>query len=237
MSATARSCSTRCPADPLYDVVIHGGNMETIVVHDVFVDPTGLLKPFPTALSWRRRRWCPSQTGETAVSVANALAPRSARVLFGQTLAGSGANGGADVPYTIVAANADMSPADASCTRSRCPPARSTPRCSTCRPAAPARRPRSRASRPRKAPARSACGARHAGRLDQRVRRQGGRGRQRHRAQPGAARRLRRRHAHGGISGGGSNAPDKAEIVVTNGGGTVAVVDVSAQIAAAARPP
>ena len=91
----------------LYDVVIHGGNMETIVVHDVFVDPTGVLKPFPTALSSASTPLVPAlDTGERSVSVANALVPGSSRVYFGQTIAGSG-GAGADVPYAIVSIAAD----------------------------------------------------------------------------------------------------------------------------------
>ena len=90
-----------------YDVVIHGGNMQTIVVHNVFVDPTGLLKPAPTALSSAATPLVPVlDTTERAVSVSNALAPASSRVYFGQTVAGSG-GGGTDVPYAIVASAAD----------------------------------------------------------------------------------------------------------------------------------
>ncbi len=92
-----------------YDVVIHGGNMQTIVVHNVFVDPTGLLKPAPTALSSAATPLVPVlDTTERSVSVSNALAPASSRVYFGQTVAGSGGgSGGADVPYTIVTGAAD----------------------------------------------------------------------------------------------------------------------------------
>ena len=95
------------PSQSLYDVVIHGGNMRTIVVHNVFVDPTGLLKPAPTALSSAATPIVPVlDTSERAVTVANALSPAGSRVFFGQTVAGSGGTG-ADVPYTIVAAAAD----------------------------------------------------------------------------------------------------------------------------------
>jgi Domain of unknown function (DUF4382) len=95
------------PTQTLYDVVIHGGNMETIVVRNVFVDPTGLLKPFPTALSSAATPIVPALgSGDLDVTVTNALAARSGRVLFGQTIAGSG-GGSPDVPYTIAAGNAD----------------------------------------------------------------------------------------------------------------------------------
>jgi len=95
------------PSQSLYDVVIHGGNMQTIVVHNVFVDPTGLLKPAPTALSSAATPIVPVlDTSERAVSVANALSPAGSRVFFGQTVAGSGGSD-ADVPYAIVTAAAD----------------------------------------------------------------------------------------------------------------------------------
>ena len=95
------------PSESLYDVVIHGGNMRTIVVHDVFVDPTGLLKPAPTALSSAATPIVPVlDTSERAVTVGNALSPTGSRVFFGQTVAGSGGTG-ADVPYAIVTAAAD----------------------------------------------------------------------------------------------------------------------------------
>ena len=92
-----------------YDVVIHGGNMQTIVVHNVFVDPTGLLKPAPTALSSSATPLVPVlDTTERAVTVSNALVPAGSRIYFGQTVAGSGGgSNGADVPYTIVASAAD----------------------------------------------------------------------------------------------------------------------------------
>ena len=90
-----------------YDVVIHGGNMQTIVVHDVFVDPTGLLKPAPTALSSVATPLVPVlDTTERSVVVSDAIVPAGSRVYFGQTVAGSG-GGAADVPYTIVTAAAD----------------------------------------------------------------------------------------------------------------------------------
>ena len=93
----------------LYDVVIHGANMQTIVVHGVFVDPTGLLKPAPTALSNAATPLVPVlDTTERAVAMATALAPAGSRVFFGQTVAGSGSGtSSVDVPYTIVAASAD----------------------------------------------------------------------------------------------------------------------------------
>ena len=95
------------PSQSLYDVVIHGGNMRTIVVHNVFVDPTGLLKPAPTALSSVATPIVPVlDTSERAVTVGNALSPVGSRVFFGQTVAGSGGTG-ADVPCTIVTAAAD----------------------------------------------------------------------------------------------------------------------------------
>ena len=95
------------PSQSLYDVVIHGGNMQTIVVHNVFVDPTGILKPAPTALSSAATPLVPVlDTSERSVTLANALLPGSSRVYFGQTVAGSGGSA-ADIPYAIVAAAAD----------------------------------------------------------------------------------------------------------------------------------
>ncbi len=95
------------PSQSFYDVVIHGGNMQTIVVHNVFVDPTGILKPAPTALSSAATPLLPVlDTSERSVSIANALVPGSSRVFFGQTVAGSGGTGAA-VPYTIATAAAD----------------------------------------------------------------------------------------------------------------------------------
>ena len=96
------------PSQSLYDVVIRGGNMQTIVVHNVFVDPTGLLKPAPTSLSSAATPLVPVlDTSGRAVTVANALTPRSSRVFFGQTVAGTGGGGVADMPYAIVSAAAD----------------------------------------------------------------------------------------------------------------------------------
>ena len=91
-----------------FDVVIHGGNMETIVVHNVFVDPTGLLKPVPTSLSSAATPLVPVlDTGERAVSLNGGLGP-SGRVFFGQTVAGTGSGSGStDIPYTIVTGNVD----------------------------------------------------------------------------------------------------------------------------------
>jgi hypothetical protein len=95
------------PGLSLFDVVIHGGNMQTIVVRNVFVDPTGLLRPAPTALSSAATPIVPVlDTSERAVAVANALAPAGSRVFFGQTIAGSG-GGGADVPHAIASGAAD----------------------------------------------------------------------------------------------------------------------------------
>ena len=95
------------PSQSLYDVVIRGGNMQTIVVHNVFVDPTGLLKPAPTALSSATTPLVPVvDTTERAVTVTNALAPAGSRVFFGQTVAGSGGSG-ADIPYAIATGAAD----------------------------------------------------------------------------------------------------------------------------------
>jgi hypothetical protein len=95
------------PSASLVDVVIHGGNMQTIVVRNVFVDPTGLLKPVPTALSSTATPIVPVlDTSERSVAVSNSLVPASSRVFFGQTLAGSG-NGGADLPYVIASVAAD----------------------------------------------------------------------------------------------------------------------------------
>ena len=91
-----------------FDVVIHGGNMETIVVRNVFVDPTGLLKPVPTSLSSAATPIVPVlDTGERAVSLAGGLEP-SGRAFFGQTIAGTGGgSGGTDIPYTIATGNVD----------------------------------------------------------------------------------------------------------------------------------
>jgi hypothetical protein len=91
------------PSQTFFDVVIRGGNIQTIVVHDVFVDPTGLLRAAPTALSSATTPLAPVlDTTERAVSVANALVPAGSRVFFGQTVTGSGSDGsGVDVPYTI----------------------------------------------------------------------------------------------------------------------------------------
>ncbi|MBW8756702.1 MAG: DUF4382 domain-containing protein [Burkholderiales bacterium] len=95
------------PSQSVYDVVIRGGNMETIVVHGVFVDPTGILRPAPTALSSKATPIVPVlDTSERAVTVTNALAPASGRVFFGQTIAGTGGSG-ADVPYAIASGAAD----------------------------------------------------------------------------------------------------------------------------------
>lgn len=95
------------PSNPVYDVVIRGGNMQTIVVHGVVVDPTGLLRAFPTALGSAATPIVPVlDTGERAVTLANALVPAASRVFFGQTVAGSGGNG-VDVPYTIASGAAD----------------------------------------------------------------------------------------------------------------------------------
>jgi len=95
------------PTQPLYDVVIHGGNMQTIVVRNVQVDPTGLLRPTPTALSSTATPIVPVlDTSGADVTVSNALTPHGTRVLFGQTIAGSGSSS-ADVPYAIAAAAAD----------------------------------------------------------------------------------------------------------------------------------
>jgi len=96
------------PTQTLYDVVIRGANMETIVVRGVFVDPTGLLKPFPTSLSSSTTPIVPTfNAGSTTVTVSNALAPRASRVLFGQTVAGSGGGSSPDVPYQVAQGAAD----------------------------------------------------------------------------------------------------------------------------------
>ena len=95
------------PSQSAYDVVLRGGNMETIVARSVFVDPTGLLRPVPTALSSASTPIVPVlNTGERAVTVSNALAPAGSRVFFGQTIAGSGGSS-ADVPYAIASSAAD----------------------------------------------------------------------------------------------------------------------------------
>ena len=97
------------PSDPMYDVVIRGGNMRTIIVHNVIVDPTGLVRAFPTLLGSPDTPIVPVlDTSERAVTLASALAPASSRVFFGQTVAGSGnGSGGPDIPYAIVTGNAD----------------------------------------------------------------------------------------------------------------------------------
>ncbi len=97
------------PSESLYDVVIRGGNMQTIVVHNVFVDPTGLLKPAPTALSSAATPIVPVlDTSERAVTVTNALMPAGSRVFFGQTVTGSGGgSNAADIPYAIASGTAD----------------------------------------------------------------------------------------------------------------------------------
>jgi hypothetical protein len=92
------------PSESLYDVVIHGGNMQTIVVHGVFVDLTGLLRPAPTSLSSAATPLVPVvDASERAVGVTNALAPASSRVFFGQTVGGSSAA----IPYAIASGTAD----------------------------------------------------------------------------------------------------------------------------------
>jgi len=95
------------PSDPMYDVVIHGGNMQTMIVHNVVVDPTGLLRAFPTALGSTATPIVPvlDTTGRD-VTLANALVPAASRVFFGQTVAGSGGSS-ADIPYTIETAATD----------------------------------------------------------------------------------------------------------------------------------
>lgn len=108
VSATGAFLLYPLPSDPMYDVVIHGGNMRTIIVHNVVVDPTGLLRAFPTELGSPATPIVPVlDTSERAVTLANALVPASSRVFFGQTVAGSGGSGGADVPYAIAAGATD----------------------------------------------------------------------------------------------------------------------------------
>ena len=95
------------PSDAAYDVVIHGGNMQTLVVRNVFVDPTGLLQPFPTTLGVAATPIVPVlDTSGTGVTVANALVPGASRVLFGFTIPGSGGSG-ADLPYVLESGAAD----------------------------------------------------------------------------------------------------------------------------------
>ena len=107
VSATGTFLLYPLPSESLYDVVIRGGNMQTIVVHGVFVDPTGILKPVPTSLSNATTPLVPVlDSSERAVTVTNALTPGSSRVFFGQTVAGSG-DGGADIPYAIASGTAD----------------------------------------------------------------------------------------------------------------------------------
>ena len=107
VSATGSFLLYPLPSQSLYDVVIRGGNMQTIVVHNVFVDPTGLLKPAPTSLSSAATPLVPVlDTSERAVTVTNALVPGGSRVFFGQTVAGSGGTT-ADIPYAIASGSAD----------------------------------------------------------------------------------------------------------------------------------
>ena len=107
VSATGTFLLYPLPSQTFYDVVIHGANMQTIVVHNVFVDPTGLLKPAPTALSSAATPLVPVlDTTGRAVTLANALAPGGSRVFFGQTAPGSG-GAGADIPYAIASSATD----------------------------------------------------------------------------------------------------------------------------------
>ncbi|MBW8779282.1 MAG: DUF4382 domain-containing protein [Burkholderiales bacterium] len=107
VSATGAFLLYPLPSDPAYDVVIRGGNMRTMIVHNVIVDPTGVLRPFPTALGSPDTPMVPVlDTTERAVTLASALVPAGSRVFFGQTVAGSG-GGGADTPYTIATGATD----------------------------------------------------------------------------------------------------------------------------------
>jgi hypothetical protein len=97
------------PSDSIYDVVIHGVNMQTIVVRNVFVDPTGLLRFAPTELSSVATPIVPvlDTTGRWFAPAGTQQAdPAGIRIFFGQTIPGSGGTGG-DVPYTIASGNAD----------------------------------------------------------------------------------------------------------------------------------
>ena len=96
------------PTQTFYDVVIHGGNMQTMVVRNVFVDPTGLLVSGATPISTSAARFVPTlDTSEHAVAVSNALAPTGSRVLFGQTVSGSSTGTTGDLPYVIAFDAAD----------------------------------------------------------------------------------------------------------------------------------
>jgi len=107
VSATGAFLLYPLPSDPAYDVVIHGGNMRTMIVHNVIVDPTGLLRAFPTALGSPATPMVPVlDTTERSVTLASALVPTGSRVFFGQTVAGSG-GGDADIPYTIATGATD----------------------------------------------------------------------------------------------------------------------------------
>jgi hypothetical protein len=102
VSATGSFLLYPLPSQSLYDVVIRGGNMQTIVVHNVFVDPTGLLKPAPTSLSSAATPLVPVlDTSERAVTVTNALVPGGSRVFFGQTVAGSGGPATGNLLYAV----------------------------------------------------------------------------------------------------------------------------------------
>jgi len=109
VSATGAFLLYPLPSDPMYDVVIHGGNMQTMIVRNVVVDPTGLglVRPFPTALGSPAAPMVPVlDTTERPVTLANALVPAGSRVFFGQTVAGSGSSG-VDIPYTIATGATD----------------------------------------------------------------------------------------------------------------------------------
>jgi hypothetical protein len=97
------------PSDSVYDVVIRGANMQTIVVRNVFVDPTGLLRFAPTELSSAATPIVPvlDTSGHAFVPTTPPLPdPPGSRLYFGQTIPGSGGAAG-DVPYTIATASTD----------------------------------------------------------------------------------------------------------------------------------
>jgi len=89
------------PSESVFDVVIHGANMRTFVIRNVFVDPTGIVQAQPTALSSKVQPLVPVlDTSGPAVSLAGAVVPPASRIVFGLTIPGSGPASG-DAPYEI----------------------------------------------------------------------------------------------------------------------------------------
>jgi hypothetical protein len=100
------------PAGGSFDVVIRGRNMQTLVVRAVPIDVADLLTTRPTQLGVDQSD--PNNpvvhpivpvlqaSGDASVGLSQPLAERSAHLLFGQTLPGSG-----ELPLEINAANSD----------------------------------------------------------------------------------------------------------------------------------